>query len=249
LTGDPTLAEASAFTIGQELHAVGINLNLAPVVDIHTNPLNPIIGDRSFGPSPDIVISFARQALRGYHKGGVLTSLKHFPGHGDTAVDSHKDLPILYKSKEELQQTELLPFAALAKEADTIMTAHLLIPSIDPVNCVTLSKSILDILRHEIGFTGVILSDSLVMAGLLKNCASIEEAAISAFTAGCDILLLGGKQLSRSDMTAELTEKDIERVHLALLKAVQSGQIPEARVDESVERILALKHKESDYEP
>jgi beta-N-acetylhexosaminidase len=243
MSGDLKLAEECAFTMGQEMHAVGVNFNLAPVVDVNSNPRNPIIGTRSFGDTTDIVIPFAKSTLEGYHRSGTITSLKHFPGHGDVEVDSHHDLPILKKTKQELQQVELLPFAKLAPIADTIMTAHIMVPSIDPVNCATLSKCILDILRKEMGFEGVIISDSLVMEGLLKNCSSVEEGAIRAFNAGCDILLFGGKQLTGSNLSSEMSVSEFERVHQSLINAVKNGLISESRLNESVGRILKLKSK------
>ena len=245
ITSIPLLAEKCAFAIGQEMHSVGINMNFAPVVDINNNPRNPVIGIRSFGSSAETVISFARETLNGYHKAGVITSLKHFPGHGDTSIDSHEALPIIKKTKEELQCNEFLPFSSLATQADTIMTAHVMIPSIDPKYCATLSKTILDILRHEMNFNGVILSDSLIMEGLLKNGSSIEEIAIQAFNAGCDMLILGGKQLIGTRLNYELTLKDIQKIHKSLVQAVKSGCISETRLNESVERILTLKAKYS----
>jgi len=159
---DVQLAEDCAFTTGSELLAAGVNFNLAPVVDVNSNPRNPVIGLRSFGSDPESVTRFAKAALIGYKKAGVLTSLKHFPGHGDVEVDSHEDLPVIKKSKKQLQKVELLPFFALADQADTVMTAHVLVPEIDPLHCATLSKKVLDILRSA-GFQGVIITDSLVM--------------------------------------------------------------------------------------
>lgn len=243
ITEEPSLAKKSAFIMGKEMQAVGINMNLAPVVDINSNPYNPIIGIRSFGSSAKKVTAFAKSALQGFKKAKVLTSIKHFPGHGDVNVDSHEGLPILNKNKEELYQLELRPFVKLAPMADTVMTAHIMIPSIDPKNCATLSKSILDILRKEIGFTGVIVSDSLVMEGLLENCNSIDEATIQAFNAGCDILMLGGKQLYGKNHSLELTVEDAKRIHLGLVHAVKTGQITEERLNESVKRILLLKER------
>lgn len=242
MTGNPDLAEKCALAMEEELRAVGVNMNLAPVVDVNTNPNNPVIGIRSFGDSTDVVIPFAQSALQGYHKAGIITALKHFPGHGDVHIDSHEDLPILHKSKQQLQDLELLPFAALAGQADTIMTAHIMVPSIDSVHCATLSKNILDILRDEIGFKGVIITDSLVMEGVLKNCSSVDEAAICAFNAGCDILLLGGKQLVNGHQI-ELTVKDMTRIHQSLVNAVKQGRISESRLNQAVESILQLKQK------
>lgn len=243
MTNDYELAEQSAFAMGQELNAVGVNFNLSPVVDVNCNARNPVIGIRSFGSSTDIVIPLAKNAIQGYHRAGIITSLKHFPGHGDVEVDSHQDLPVIKKSKQQLQNIELLPFKELSSIADTVMTAHLIVPSIDPINCATLSKNVLDILRNEIGFEGVIISDSLVMEGLLKNCASIDDAAIRALNAGCDILLLGGRQLVGAHANLELTVGDVARIHQVLVDAVKNGLISEKRLDEAVQRILNLKNK------
>jgi beta-N-acetylhexosaminidase len=242
-TGDAGLAEEAAFAMGQELRAVGVNFNLAPVVDVNCNPRNPVIGIRSFGETAEVVTLFAERAVQGYQRSGVLTSLKHFPGHGDVEVDSHYDLPVMNKTKAQLEDLEFIPFKKLASRADTIMTAHILVPSIDPDHCATLSKKVLDILRNDIGYEGVIISDSLVMKGLLKSCTSIEDAAIRALEAGCDILMLGGKQLIGTDETLELSVADVKRIHQALAGAVKSGRISEYRLNEAVERVLALKNK------
>lgn len=243
MTFDPALAELSAFAIGQELHSVGVNLNLSPVVDVNSNPRNPIIGIRSFGDSPDTVVIFAEHALKGYRKSGIITCLKHFPGHGDVGIDSHEDLPVVNKSKEELEKIELFPFSKLAHQADTIMTAHILVRALDNKQCATLSKKTLDILRNEIGFDGVIIADSLVMEGVLKNCASVDEAAIQALQAGCDILMLGGKQLIGTSNNRELTVADVQRIHKALVDAVRSGRVPEERLNDAVQRIMELKER------
>lgn len=243
MTGVPELAKQCAFAIGQELRAVGINFNLSPVVDVNNNPRNPVIGIRSFGETIDRVIPFAKNAIQGYHQAGIITSLKHFPGHGDVEVDTHQDLSVINKTKKQLEAIELRPFSELAPLADSVMTVHLIVPSIDPVNCATLSKDVLDILREDIGFEGVIITDSLVMEGLLKNCTSIDEAAIRALNAGCDILMLGGKQLLGIHDNLELSLKDVERIHLSLVNAVKEGLVSEQRLDQAVQRILNLKEK------
>jgi beta-N-acetylhexosaminidase len=235
-------AENIAYTIGSELKSVGINMNLAPVIDIAKRGKPTYMSARSFGDSPELVSAFARHSLRGYKRAGIIGTLKHFPGHGAVEIDSHCDMPILLKSKSELENWEFLPYIALADKADAIMTAHILVPKIDAVNCATLSKNVLDILRDEIGFTGLIVTDSLVMEGLLKNCASIDEAAIRAFNAGCDLLLLGGKQLV-GNSNLELSESDIIRIHKSIVSAVSNGVISHQRLDESVTRILNLKTK------
>lgn len=238
----PDLAEKAALYMGQELKAVGINMNLAPVVDINSNPKNPIIGIRSFGSSPETVIPLAESTLKGYKKAGILTSLKHFPGHGDVSIDPHKALPIVLKTKDDLMKLELSPFFALKDQTDTIMTAHILLPLIDKKFCATLSHEIItNLLKRDLGYQGVVISDSLVMEGLLKNCQSLQEGALMAFQAGCDILLLGGKQLNGQG--AEATCDEVLKVHAFLVEAVKSGKISEERVDQSVAKILKLKEK------
>ena len=241
--GDPQLAEQAAFAMGEELRAVGINMNLAPVVDVNSNPRNPVIGVRSFGDRPEMVASLAKGALHGYRQAGIITTLKHFPGHGDTAADSHENLPIVRKSKKELEQEELFPFAKLASSADAIMTAHILVPAFDSEQCSTLSEKTLSYLRDTIGFQGVIVADSLVMEGVLNKCLSVEEAAIQALKAGCDLLILGGKLLVGERAGFELKAADIRRIHGAIVNAVQSGRVSETRVNEAVQKILDLKKK------
>ncbi|MBI3211116.1 MAG: glycoside hydrolase family 3 protein [Simkania negevensis] len=241
MTGNPKLAQEAALAMGKELRAVGINMNLAPVVDVNSNPRNPIIGIRSFGTSPISVAQFAEHALQGYHEAGIITSLKHFPGHGDIDTDSHEDLPIIRKSKEELEEIELFPFRKLASKTDTITTAHLLVPALDPDYCSTLSKKTIYLLKNEMQFKGVIISDSLAMKGVLKNSPSIDEAVIQSFNAGCDLLCFGGRQLNGTDIALELTPSDIKRIHVKLVEAVKEGRIAEARLTEAVEKVLKLK--------
>jgi beta-N-acetylhexosaminidase len=242
-TSDPNLAELSALAIGQELQAVGINMNLAPVVDVNSNPRNPVIGVRSFGDDPETVIAFGKKSLAGFKQAAVIATLKHFPGYGDVAVDPHEDLPIIRKSKVELEQVELLPFAKLASSADAIMTAHILMPALDSENCSTLSEKTLGYLRNVIGFQGIIVADSLVMDGVLKKCHSVDEASIAALNAGCDLLILGGKLLVGEHTRFELTTADVQRVHSSIVKAVKSGRITEAKLNRAVERILKLKER------
>lgn len=242
MTHEPFLARQSALAIGKELRSVGVNGNLAPVVDVNSNPKNPIIGIRSFGEDPQTVVSFAEQALEGYQEAGVISCIKHFPGHGDVEVDSHIGLPVLAKTKEELEKVELVPFAKLAKKTDMVMTAHLMVPSIDVKHCATTSKPILDILRKQIGFDGVVIADSLTMEGVLKNSGSLEQSAVDAFKAGCDILLLGGKKLV-GNVDDEISIEEVTSVYQRILQAVQKGEISEDRLNEAVARILALKNK------
>ncbi len=246
MAGKPEWAEESALAMGSELKAVGVNLNLSPVVDVNSNPRNPVIGIRSFGEDPETVIRFAKPTLEGYRQAGIVSSLKHFPGHGDVGVDSHFDLPTVKKPLEELKVRELLPFAQLASECDTILTGHILVPALDSEKCATLSPKILSYLREEIGFPGIIIADSLVMEGLLKCCSSIEEAAIQAIAAGSNLLLLGGKQLIGADLSKELSPHDVQRIHLAIVDAVKSGRLSEKRIEESVSRLIQLKERSLD---
>lgn len=237
-------AEASAAAIGQQLSSVGINMNFSPVVDSNSNLKNPVIGIRSYGSDPGKVTEFGRRALQGYRRANIAATLKHFPGHGDTTVDSHEGLPIVVKNRADLAACELLPFAALAQNAPAIMTAHILLPALDAQHCATLSRKILEgLLRRELGFQGVIISDSLVMDGLLAQCPDVEEIALRAFEAGCDILLLGGKALIGQRSGFELNAGDILRIHKYLVDAVNSGRISLARLDESVGRVIALKNR------
>lgn len=241
------LVEETAHAIGQELQAVGININLAPVVDVNTNPKNPIIGIRAFGNSPSIVTQCGQSALKGYKRAGVIAALKHFPGHGDVTQDSHLALPVVNKDFETFMQTDLAPFANMAKSAEMIMTAHLVLPEIDSW-CATLSKTILsDLLREQLGFQGIVITDSLVMEAIGKQIPSIEEATLQAFLAGSDILLLGGHKLLDSGQY-EPPEQGVERVtkvHRYLVQAVKEGKISEERLNQSVQRILALKKAHS----
>jgi beta-N-acetylhexosaminidase len=237
--GRPRLVQASAYVTGKELAAVGINLNLAPVVDINSNLQNPVIGDRAYGSTPQLVTTYGARALRGYKEAGIIAALKHFPGHGDTDTDSHYVLPILWHTSERLAQFELFPFAQLAKEAPIIMSAHLLVPAWDEKNCATLSAPIIQgKLRQELGYKGLIMTDSLSMQGLTSICSSIEEAAIMSFSAGHDLLLLGGQQLADQK---GVEVQHVLYVHAALVKAFKEERLSQAQLDESVQRILALK--------
>lgn len=237
---DENFAKDIFFAMGRELRCSGINMNLAPVVDINTTLKNSI-GSRSFGATPETVIAFGKKALEGFKEAGILTVLKHFPGHGDVEIDSHFALPIVTQSIERLENHALLPFSALAHQTDAIMTAHLLVPAFDPDHCATLSPIILGYLRDTIGFQGVIISDSLVMEGVLQKYTTVEETAIQALNAGCDILLLGGKLLNDSFFDRELSVDRIEEIQQSIIHAVQTGRISIRRVDEAVQRILKLK--------
>lgn len=240
-THDPNLAELAALAMGQELRAVGINMNLAPVVDVNSNPRNPVIGVRSFGDTPETVVAFGERSLLGFKQARVIATLKHFPGYGNVTVDPHEDLPVIRQSIEDLERVELFPFAKLASFADAIMTGHILVPALDSENCSTLSQKTLKYLREVMHFQGVIVADSLVMDGVLKKCHSVDEASILALNAGCDLLILGGKLLVGERTGFELTIADVQRIHRSIMEAVKSGRISEAKLNEAVERILKLK--------
>lgn len=243
-TGDFNYAKRCAMATAKELKAVGVNMNLAPVVDVHSNDKNPVIGIRSFSSDAFLVSNFARNAIDGYHEAHVMPVIKHFPGHGDTEIDSHDQLPILSKTKAQLEKTELFPFRNLKDQADAIMTAHILLPEIDAKYCATLSKAILhDLLREQIGYKGIVISDSLVMDGVMCNVPDINEAAVRAIKAGCDIIVLGGKQLHGERAGFELKPEDVVKVHKHLVNAVREGVIIEARINASCERVLAAKEK------
>lgn len=227
--------------MGLEMKAVGINMNLSPVVDIATHENSPL-AERSFGDDPEKVTLLGQMALEGYREAHIFTTLKHFPGHGAVDVDSHRDLPYCLKSLEEMELVELVPFKKLHPLADAIMTGHIVAKGLDEENCATLSERALKgYLRDTLHFEGVIISDSLGMEGILKTCQTVDEAAIRALNAGCDILLLGGAQLVEGDIHFEATVPDVKRIHKILCEAVREGKIKEERLDEAVGRILKLK--------
>ncbi len=248
-SGDPSLAYAIGRLCASELRAVGINMNLAPVVDVASNPDNPVIGDRSFGKTPDVVVVMASQVIAAHQEEGIATVLKHFPGHGDTAIDSHLGLPIVGKSLEQLEAMELLPFKALLGQADAVMTAHLLVPALDPVHPATRSSAILTgLLRQQWGYDGVIISDCLTMRGIAPDqhnfasaSAAVTQAALEAILAGCDCVIIGRLEWADFDATPAQNLQLIADVAAALRQAVVSGTLSMERLDASVERLLRLK--------
>jgi len=240
-TNDSSLAYKAGYCIAKELKSVGVNTNFGPVVDVNSNPNNPVIGIRSFGKNPKKVREFAIKAIEGYNDGGVICCAKHAPGHGDTDTDSHTHLPLINKTLKQLQETELVPFKNTP--SPMVMTAHTLIPSIDKDNPSTLSKKTLDLFRKECSFNGVIISDSLVMEGVLKGDKKVDEIAIEAFNAGCDMILLGGALLHGQNRF-ELSVDDVVNVHRSMVQAVRSGKISKVRLNEALERILQLKDRD-----
>jgi len=213
----------------QEARAIGLNWVLAPVVDVNNNPDNPVINIRAFGEDVATVTKLSRAFIQGCQKYPVLTTAKHFPGHGDTAVDSHLELPVLPHSAERLESLELEPFrGAIAEGVDTIMSAHLLIPSWDTKYPATLSPQILTgKLRQGLGFEGLIVTDALIMGGI-TNSYGATEAPLLAIEAGADILLM---------------PVDPEAAIAAVVQAVTSGRITLERIQQSVQRIWQAKQK------
>jgi beta-N-acetylhexosaminidase len=232
----------AAEAMAEEMLYAGINLNFAPVVDVIDQTTIPYIGFRSFGSDPKKVTRFAKTMLRGFHNKGLLGTLKHFPGHGSAKKDSHIELPIIDKSLEDLKKQDLVPFENLKNDTDFIMTAHVLIPCLDPLYPVTISKKALDYLKNVINYKGLIISDSLTMDGLLKQGYTLEEAAVKAFVAGCDLLLIGGKKL-HDGQNSFVSFKELQNIQKALIAAYHEGIITPARLDESIHKILKSKKK------
>lgn len=218
--------------MGRELASLGVNLNFAPVLDIHTNPENPVIGERAFGSDAESVSSASLAFLQAMEAQGVLGCGKHFPGHGDTNVDSHIGLPSQNISLEELRGRELKPFgAAIGAGIQMLMTAHIMFPRIDPVWPATLSKILTtDVLRKELGFNGVIVSDDIGM-GAMESFFSAPEAAARLIESGTDMLMV----------CAHFTSPDRARGFArALLLALKEGHLDPALLQQSRQRIEAL---------
>jgi beta-N-acetylhexosaminidase len=236
-SGDVKLAERFAKAMAAELSAVGISLNYAPVLDIHTNPRNPVIGDRALGERPEIVATLGRVIIEGLQRAGIAACGKHFPGHGDTAGDSHEELPIVEHPPDRLRAVEFVPFrAAIEANVAFIMTAHVRVTAIDDERPATLSRRIVyDLLRDELGYRGVILSDDLEMKAIAESY-SPGEAAVAAIAAGCDALLLCGKGTS-ADIGLQVSALE------ALIRAVEDERLPVKRVEDALARNKAAKER------
>lgn len=228
---DLDLTAEVAATVARELRAVGVNLNFAPDADINSNPDNPVIGVRSFGADPDLVSAHVAAWVAAHEAEGVAVSAKHFPGHGDTAQDSHLALPVVDQPAEVLRARELRPFLAAAQAgARSIMTSHVLLPQLDAAQPATFSSAILDgVLRGELGYTGVLVSDALDMAGASGEIG-IPAAAVRAVTAGVDLLCIGTKN----------TDAQLGEIVAALDAAVADGTLPAPRLADAVARNRAL---------
>jgi len=230
-TGSLEYAKAFGRITGQEARAIGVHWNFFPVADVNSNPDNPIINTRSFGEDPQQVGDFVSAYVRGAHSAGLLTTAKHFPGHGDTATDSHLGLAQVTGDRARLESVELPPFRkAIEAGVDSVMVAHVSVPALDssPNAVATISPEIVShLLKQQLHFPGIVITDALDMGALTRLYVSdIGREAVDAFKAGNDMLLI---------------PPDLEAAYQAILKAVQSGEIPPSRVDESVLKILRVK--------
>jgi beta-N-acetylhexosaminidase len=218
--------------LGKELRSVGFNMDFAPVLDINSNPNNPVIGDRSFGANAKIVSSLGVQTMLGIQAQKVAAVVKHFPGHGDTSVDSHLDLPIVQTDIKRLRTFEWLPFqAAIEHNVDAVMVAHILLPKIDPEHPASFSKTIItNYLRKELKYNGVVMTDDMTMGGIV-NHYELKDAAVQAINAGSDVIMVAHEYDKAKEVLTNLRSK------------VEAGAISEQRIDQSVYRILKLKQK------
>lgn len=229
--GSPSTSREIGQLLAQKVKAFGFNVNFAPVLDIHNNPQNNVIGDRSFGTTPNIVSEFGIATMNGIKSEGVIPVVKHFPGHGNTSVDSHVSLPNVDKSIEDIKEEEIIPFQKAFNEgADMVMVAHILYSAFDQEYPATLSKRIItDFLREEMEFEGVVITDDMSMGAITQNYG-MEEAAVLSIRAGTDMFMLTSSG-----------EGNYDRVKSALIQAVKQGKIKEQSLNNSVRRILKLK--------
>jgi len=229
---DPDRTETLGRFLGAELAALGIGWNLAPDLDVHTNPANPVIGDRAFGTTTEQVIRHALAFWRGLRHAGLAGCGKHFPGHGDTSVDSHFDLPVVLHDEARLRAVEFAPFAAAAKAGiDALMTAHVMYTALDPDRPATLShKIVTGVLRKELGFEGLIVSDDLSMKAVADR-NSPGELAVAAIVAGVDHLLVRRPESAQIEM------------HAGLVREAEKSAVFRARILESTARVAVFKKR------
>ena len=229
--GSAEYANRAGQNLGSQITAFGLSTGFSPDLDIWSNPDNTVIGSRAYGTTAEEVCTYGIEALKGIMSTGAIAVAKHFPGHGDTEVDSHYGLPVVTKTKSELEQSELKPFKeAIANNIPGIMAAHILCSELDPDNPASLSKAIVtDLLKGELGFNGVVFTDDLTM-GAISEQYTTDEAAVKALNAGCDMLLVCFEY--------ENAENTID----AIVSAVESGTLSEERLDDAVLRILRMKN-------
>jgi beta-N-acetylhexosaminidase len=227
------LAGRFAAALAAELHAVGISLDYTPVLDVHTNPKNPVIGDRALAERAEDVARLGSVIIRTLQNAGIAACGKHFPGHGDTSTDSHHELPLLEHPPDRLEAVELVPFkAAIDAGVASIMTAHILIPALDEENPATLSPSIVDgLLKQTLGYRGLVLSDDLEMKAISGRYGH-SDATIRAIAAGCDAVLMCAPKAE--EQTAALE---------AVIYAVEQGRLPLKRVEDAMKRHRLVKER------
>jgi beta-N-acetylhexosaminidase len=232
-SGDEGLAERFARALAAELKAVGVTFDYTPVLDVHTNPKNPVIGDRALSERAEDVARLGRVIIRTLQEAGIAACGKHFPGHGDTSVDSHHDLPLVEHPPDRLEAIELVPFrAAIEARVASIMTAHILIPALDAERPATLSPAIVGgMLRERLGYDGLILSDDLEMKAIAGR-HGMGEATVAAIAAGCDAVLMCGES---QDQQAAALE--------AVIRAVEGGTLPRKRVDAALATHRRVKER------
>lgn len=232
LINDQQTAYENGKEIGYTLKRLGINLDYAPVLDIYSNENNTVICDRAFSKEESIVSTMGIATMEGIEDADIIPVVKHFPGHGDTEVDSHYGLPIVYKTLEELRNFEFIPFVkAIESGCDVIMVSHIILNEVDSSNPASLSKIVIsDLLRKDLEFDKVVITDDMSM-GAITSIMSIEEACIKSIEAGCDILLLGNAY------------EEIEQVINSIKLKLYNGEISEEQINKSVKRILELKKK------
>lgn len=232
-TGDGQAVCQAARIVGEELKALGVNFNLAPVLDINSNSANPVIGVRSFGETPEQVGRFGEMAVKGYLEAGILCSGKHFPGHGDTDQDSHLALPVVSADRELLARRELAPFASLiGKGLPAVTIGHVIVPALEPeqVPCTLSRRVVTGLLREEMKFDGLVISDCMEMAAV-REYYGVSRGAVEGLKAGIDLIFISH------------TASAVEEAVLAVRKAVEDGELPMERVDDAVAHILAAKEK------
>ncbi|MGE3509757.1 MAG: beta-N-acetylhexosaminidase [Vicinamibacterales bacterium] len=232
-SGDVGLAERFARALAVEMKAVGVTLDYAPVLDIHTNPKNPVIGDRALADTANDVARLGQAIVRTLQAEGVAACGKHFPGHGDTSSDSHLELPLIEHPPERLREVELVPFtAAIEAGVATIMTAHILMPALDETRPATLSRAIVTgLLRDTLGFQGIVLSDDLEMKAIARDY-QVPSAAVLAIDAGCDGVLICSGDVASQVATLE-----------ALIYAVEDGRLNEKRIEDALARQRRTKER------
>lgn len=232
--GSEQMVADIAQATGEELKAVGINMNLAPVADVNNNPANPVIGVRSFGEDPELVARLTAPAVQGYRAAGVISTLKHFPGHGDTATDSHRALPVIPHTRERLEAVELVPFKrGIEAGADVVMIAHIFLPALMPSDGLpaTVSPAVVQgLLREQLGYAGVVMSDCLEMDAI-TNTVGAARGSVLALKAGIDLVLISHR--------ADRQRAGIE----AVLEAARSGELSAAEIERAAERVLRLKQR------